>query len=60
MVVAPSPRMVDEQFRILAEEFIKQVLIPLRTEGNIAHREHPVLFKFLGNASTHAPKSVRG
>ena len=25
----PAPRMVDEQFRILAEQLIKQVLIPL-------------------------------
>ena len=25
----PSPRMVDEQFRILAEELVKQVLVPL-------------------------------
>ena len=42
----PSPRMVDEQFRILAEQLIKQVLVPFGTEGNIAHREHPVLLKF--------------
>ena len=48
--------MVNEQFRILAEQLIKQVLVPLGTEGNIAHRKHPVLLKFLGNASTYAPE----
>ena len=48
--------MVDEQFRILAEQLVKQIFIPFGTEGNIAHRKHPILLKFLGNAPTHAPK----
>jgi len=48
--------MVDEQFRILPKQLVKQVLVSLRTEGNIAHRKHPVLLKFLGNASTYAPE----
>ena len=52
----PAPRMVDEQFRVLAEQLIKQVLIPLRAKGNIAHCEHPILLKFLRNTSTHAPE----
>jgi len=52
--------MVDEQFRILAEELVKQVLVPLGTEGNIAHGEHSILFKFLGNASTYAPEVREG
>ena len=46
----PAPRMVDEQFRVLSEQLVKQVLVPLGTEGNIAHGEHSILFKFLGNA----------
>jgi len=52
--------MVDEQFRILAEQLIKQVLIPLRAKGNITHGEHSVLLKFFGNASTHAPEVREG
>ena len=56
----PAPRMVDEQFRVLAEQLIKQVLVPLGTKGNIAHGEHSILFKFLGNASTYAPEVCEG
>ena len=52
----PAPRMVDEQFRVLAEELIKQVLIPLRAEGNIAHGEHPVLLQLLCDAPAHPPE----
>ena len=52
--------MVDEQFCILAEQLVKQVLVPLRTEGNIAHGEYSILLKFLGSASTYAPEVCEG
>ena len=48
--------MVDQQFCVLAEKFVKQVLIFHRASGNIAHRKHSVFFELLCIASTDSPK----
>ena len=56
----PAPCVVNQQLRILAEELVKQVFICDGTTGNIAHREHPVLFKLLGISFAYPPEIGEG
>ena len=52
--------MINQQLRILAEELVKQILIRDGAAGDIAHREHPVLFKLLGIPFAYAPEVGEG
>ena len=52
--------MVDQQLRILSEKLVKQVLICDGTTGDIAHREHPVLFKLLVISFAYPPEVGEG
>lgn len=48
--------MVNQQLCILAEEFVKQVLIGDGAAGDIAHCEHSILFKLLGIPFAYTPE----
>ena len=56
----PAPSMINQQLRILAEELVKQILIRDGAAGDIAHREHPVLFKLLGISFAYPPEVGEG
>ena len=52
--------MVDEKLRILAEQFIEQLLVLLRAQRNVAHRVHTVVREPLRDAAPHAPEIRNG
>ena len=52
----PSPRMIDEQFCVFAEQFVQQILVFLRAQRDIAHGAHAVLLEFFRGAASHAPE----